>query len=284
MIGDIFNMFIIAPMINYLVLLNNVLFGNFGLAIIAFTVTIRLITFPLTLRQLRSTRAMQDLNPRIQEINKKYSDPKRRQQEIMGLYRESGVSPLGCLGPFVLQFPVLIGLFYAIRQTLPESPEALENLSTHLYSWSYLQHAVPIGTHFLGLDLRHPSMIMVVLVGLTTFAQSKTTVSMATDDRAKAQQQMMNLMLPFMFGFFALSFPSGVSLYWVVNSLVAVAFNIAIYGLPIANIKPLFAHPTRPGTATAPSLAKPAAPEPPSELRTTNGSGRSKRQNRRRRV
>lgn len=284
MIGDVFNAVIIAPMINYLILLNNILFGNFGLAIIAFTVTIRLITFPLTLRQLRSTRAMQDLNPRIQEINKKYSDPKRRQQEIMGLYRESGVNPLGCLGPFVLQFPVLIGLFYAIRQTLPESPEALENLSTHLYSWSYLQHAVPIGTHFLGLDLRHPNMIMVVLVGLTTFAQSKTTVSMATDDRAKAQQQMMNIMLPFMFGFFALSFPSGVSLYWVVNSLVAVAFNIAIYGLPIANIKPLFAHPTKGGPPGGPSLIKPPAPEPASELRTTNGSGRSKRQNRRRRV
>lgn len=285
MIGDIFNTLIIAPMINYLILLNNVLFGSFGLAIIAFTVTIRLITFPLTLRQLRSTRAMQDLNPRIQEINKKYSDPKRRQQEIMGLYRESGVNPLGCIGPFVLQFPVLIGLFYAIRQTLPESPEALENLSTHLYSWSYLQHAVPIGTHFLGLDLRHPNIIMVILVGLTTFAQSKTTIMTATDDRARAQQQMMNLMLPFMFGFFALSFPSGVSLYWVVNSLVGVAFNIAIYGFPMANIKPLFAHPTKKGGApAAPSLKEPPASEPPSELRTTNGPGRSKRQNRRRRV
>lgn len=286
MIGDIFNTAIIAPMINFLVLLNNVLFGNFGLAIIAFTIVMRLITFPLTLRQLRSTRAMQDLNPRIQEINKKYSDPKRRQQEIMGLYRESGVSPLGCLGPMVLQFPILIGLFYAIRQTLPESPEALENLSTHLYSWSYLQHAVPLGTHFLGLDLRHPNIIMVGLVALTTLAQSKTTVSVATDERAKAQQQMMNIMLPLMFGFFALSFPSGVSLYWVVNSLVAVVFNIAIYGLPIANIKPLFAHPTKGPkgpSGPVPSLEHPTA-ELASELRTTNGPGRSKRQNRRRRL
>ena len=282
MIGEVFNAAIINPMINFLVLLNNVLFGNFGLAIIAFTVIIRLITFPLTLRQLRSTRAMQDLNPRIQEINKKYSDPKRRQQEIMGLYKTSGVNPLGCLGPFVLQFPVLIGLFYAIRQTLPESPEALENLSTHLYSWAYLQHAVPLGTHFLNLDLRQPNLAMVALVGLTTFAQSKTTIMTATDDKARAQQQMMNVMLPFMFAFFALSFPSGVSLYWCVNSLVAVAFNIAIYGLPIAKISPLFGHTQKPPSQPPP--AERNTPDPAPELRTPNGPSRSKRQNRRRRV
>ncbi len=282
MIGDVFTTTLLDPMINFLVLLNNVLFGNFGLAIIAFTVVIRLITFPLTLRQLRSTRAMQDLNPRIQEINKKYSDPKRRQQEIMGLYKTSGVNPLGCLGPFVLQFPVLIGLFYAIRQTLPESPEALEKLSTHLYSWTYLQHAVPLGTHFLNLDLRQPNLAMVALVGLTTFAQSKTTIMTATDDKARAQQQMMNVMLPFMFAFFALSFPSGVSLYWCVNSLVAVAFNIAIYGLPIAKISPLFGHTQKPPSHPPP--AERNTPDPAPELRTPNGPSRSKRQNRRRRV
>ena len=93
MIGDIFNAAIIAPMINLLVLLNNVLFGNFGLAISAFTIVVRLITFPLTLRQLRSTRAMQDLNPRIQEINKKYSDPKKRQQEIIRTARSKKREP-----------------------------------------------------------------------------------------------------------------------------------------------------------------------------------------------
>jgi YidC/Oxa1 family membrane protein insertase len=201
------------------------------------------------------------------------------------------VNPIGCVGPMLLQFPILIALFYAIRATLPQSPEALEKLSGRLYDWSYIQHAVPLEEHFLGLDLREPHLLMVILVALTTFLQSKTTVSVATDDRAKAQQQMMTWMLPLMFGFFALSFPSGVSLYWTVNSIVAIGFNIATYGLPILNIKPLFNVPSgKPVAAAAPDegggkppRGAPGTRESEPETRTTHGSGRSKRQNRRRR-
>lgn len=283
MIGDIFTLVLLDPMTNLLVLLNNLLWGNFGLAIIAFTILVRFATFPLTLRQLHQTRAMQELSPKLQEINKKYPDARRRQQETMALYRESGVNPIGCLGPFIIQIPIFLALFYAIRQTLPESPEALERLATHLYSWEYLQHAIPLGTHFLGLDLRHPNFIMVILVGATSWAQSKTTVTPVMSDQQRAQQQMMTIMLPFMFAFFALSFPSGVSLYWVVNALVAVASNIVIYGLPIANIRPLVKPPAPKQRKKSTSDETPS-PEPPPELRTPNGPGRSKRQNRRRRV
>lgn len=287
MIGDVFDSVLLNPMINFLVILNIVLFGSFGLAIIAFTIVIRVATFPLTLRQLHQTRAMQSIQPRVQEINKKYSDPKRRQEEIMKAYRESGVNPLGCIGPMLLQFPILIALFVAVRKTLPESPEALEALNGHLYHWAFVQHAIPISESFLGMDLRSPNLIMVVLVGLTSWAQTKTTVTVATDERARAQQQMMAYMMPLMFAFFALSFPSGVSLYWVVNSIVGIAFNIATYGFPLLHIEPLF-------KARAPAAAAVPAggpngrtaelpPEPVRELRTANGSGRSKRQNRRRR-
>src|SRR5690606_14822356 len=101
------------PMINFLIILNNVLFNSFGLAIIAFTILMRVATFPLTPRQLHQTRAMQALQPRVQQINKTYSDPKRRQEEMMKAYREAGVNPLGCLGPMILQFPILIALYYA---------------------------------------------------------------------------------------------------------------------------------------------------------------------------
>ncbi|MCL4240460.1 MAG: membrane protein insertase YidC [Dehalococcoidia bacterium] len=282
MIGEIFTLILMNPMVNLLVLLNNVLFDSFGLAIIAFTILIRVVTFPLTLRQLHVTRSMQGIQPRIQEINKKYSDPKRRQEEVMKLYRESGVNPLGCLGPMLLQFPILIALYNAVRIALPNSPEALEKLSSHLYDWSYLQHAVPVQEHFLTMDLREPNLLFVVLVGVTTWAQSKTTVTVTTDERVRAQQQMMNIMLPLMFAFFALQFPSGVSLYWVVNSIVGVAFNILTYGFPALHIEPLFKVRTPPAPAAA---AQPttAALTSDRELRTTHGSGRSKRQNRRRR-
>lgn len=282
MIGEIFTLLLLNPMVNLLVLLNNVLFDSFGLAIIAFTIFIRLVTFPLTLRQLHVTRSMQGIQPRIQEINKKYSDPKRRQEEVMKLYRESGVNPLGCLGPMLLQFPILIALYNAVRIALPNSPEALEKLSSHLYDWAYLQHAVPVQEHFLTMDLREPNLLFVVLVGVTTWAQSKTTVTVTTDDRVRAQQQMMNIMLPLMFAFFALQFPSGVSLYWVVNSIVGVTFNILTYGFPALRIEPLFKMraPRAPAAEIQPTTAALTSDR---ELRTTHGSGRSKRQNRRRR-
>ena len=282
MIGEIFTLILMNPMVNLLVLLNNVLFDSFGLAIIAFTILIRVVTFPLTLRQLHVTRSMQGSQPPIQEINKKYSDPKRSQEEVMMLYRETGVNTLACLGPMLLQFPILIALYNAVRIALPNSPEALEKLSSHLYDWSYLQHAVPVQEHFLTMDLREPNLLFVVLVGVTTWAQSKTTVTVTTDERVRAQQQMMNIMLPLMFAFFALQFPSGVSLYWVVNSIVGVAFNILTYGFPALHIEPLFKVRTPPAPAAA---AQPttAALTSDRELRTTHGSGRSKRQNRRRR-
>lgn len=286
MLGEIFNLALVNPLINFLVLLTNVLFGSFGLAIIAFTIIIRTVTFPLTLRQLHQTRAMQSLQPRVQEINKKYSDPKRRQEELMKAYREAGVNPLGCLGPMVIQMPILIALYYSIQRTLAISPEALENLSGRLYSWSYLQHAVPLEETFLGIDLRHPHMLFVVLVAVTTWLQTKTTVTVTTDERARAQQQMMLWMMPFMFAFFALSFPSGVALYWVVNAIVGIAFNILTYGLPILKIEPVFKHRVPAPAAALTDGANPPRPSPSQsarELRTANGPGRSKRQNRRRR-
>ena len=285
-----FTVGLLDPMINLLVVLNNALWGSFGLAVIAFTILVRFVTFPLTLRQLQQTRAMQALQPLVQEIQKKFNDPKRRQEEMMKAYRQAGVNPLGCLGPLALQFPVLIALFYAIRQTLAISPEALDNLSGHLYSWEYIQRAIPLEESFLGMNLAESHMIMVALVGISTWAQSKTTVTVATDDRARTQQQMMQWMLPIMFMFFAFSFPSGVSLYWVVTSFVSVGFNIVTYGFPLLGIQPLVGPPTpRPvveATETVSSEGTSGSRRRPSrELRTSaHGSRRSKRKNRRRRA
>lgn len=290
MIGEIFTFILLNPLVNLLVLLSHALFGSFGLAIIAFTILIRAATFPLTVRQMHATRTMQSMQPRIAEVNKKYSDPKRRQEEVMKLYREAGANPLSCIGPFFLQIPVFIALYSAIRIALPNSPEALEKLSGHIYGWSYLQHALPLSERFLGIDLRAngdasiAGYVFVVLVGATTWLQSKTTVTTATDDKARAQQQMMNVMLPLMFAFFALSFPLGVSLYWVVNSVAQIGFNILTYGLPAFGIEPLVNVRAAPiSTPAAASASEAAATTSARELRTANGSGRSKRQNRRRR-
>lgn len=288
MIGEIINVALVDPMTNLLVILNNVLWGSFGLAVIAFTILVRLLTFPLTLRQLKQTRAMQALQPVVQELQKKYTDPKRRQEEMMKAYREAGVNPLGCLGPLVLQMPFLIGIFYAVRRTLAISPEALNDLSGHLYSWSYIQRAIPIEESFLGLNLAETSFLMVALVGVSTWAQTKTTVTVATDERARTQQQMMQWLLPVMFMFFSFGFPSGVSLYWVVTSFVGVAFNVVTYGFPLLRIPPLVAPPAPRPAAPIPATSDGSGgerPRPGRELRTSaHGTRRGKRKNRRRRT
>ena len=293
-----FTVGLLDPMINVLVVLNHALWGSFGLAVIAFTILIRFVTFPLTLRQLQQTRAMQALQPLVKDLQKKFTDPKRRQEEMMKAYRQAGVNPLGCLGPMVLQFPILIALFYAIRQTLAISPEALDNLSGHLYSWSYIQSAIPLEESFIGINLAEGAsinvfnlnLLIVVLVGLATWAQSKTTVTVATDERARTQQQMMQWMLPIMFMFFGLSFPSGVSLYWVVTSVVSVGFNVVTYGFPALNIPPLVGPPAPPPASEAAATVSSeggggSRPRPSRELRTSaHGTRRSKRKNRRRRA
>ena len=91
-IGFIWQTFLETPLINLLLLLTTLSFGSYGLAILVFTVITRAVTFPLTIRTLHATRKMQVLAPQLEEIKKKYSDPKRRSEEQMKLYREKGVN------------------------------------------------------------------------------------------------------------------------------------------------------------------------------------------------
>ena len=124
----------INPMINGLIVLSRVLFNNFGLAIIALTILIRLATLPLTLRQLHSSRRMQAIQPKMQELQKKYKDPKRRQEEIMKLYRAEGVNPIGCLGPMLIQMPIWFALYAVLARAVGGTPERTVELSQRLYS------------------------------------------------------------------------------------------------------------------------------------------------------
>jgi len=98
--GDVWNLIIGNPILNVLIALSHILGGSFGLAIIALTIIVRLISWPLTKRQLKSSKALQDMQPKIQELQKKYGKNQQKlQQEMMKLYKEAGVNPLGCLWP-----------------------------------------------------------------------------------------------------------------------------------------------------------------------------------------
>jgi YidC/Oxa1 family membrane protein insertase len=230
-VGAFFDLFLIDPLTNFLVLLTHVFFGNVGVALIILTVIIRGLTLPLTMRQMRSTRAMAAAAPRIQEIQKKYKDPRRRSEEQMKIYREAGINPLGCLSSMIIQIPILMALYRTIRLSLGSSPEAVLELSDRLYAWDYLRGAVPINEHFLWLDLGRPDPLVIpVLTAITTFAVQKVSSLPAMDERQRAQMSMMNFLMPLIFAWITLTLPSGLGLYYVLSNVIGIVMQYAYVG------------------------------------------------------
>lgn len=264
-ISFIWNEVLVNPMTNALIILNNVFFGSFGLAIIVFTVVMRAIMFPLTLRQLRSSRALSAIQPKMRELQKKYKDPRRRSEETMKLYREAGVNPLGCLFPMLIQMPIWIALYQVIRLTLGSTPESLISLSHRLYPWSYIQHAVPLSDRFLWLDLARGDLLLALLVGASMFVQQKMMTPPAADERQQSMNSTMLWMFPLMFVWLSLSFPSGLSLYIFVSTLVGIVLQYIYVGSSGLNWRNLFS--LQPVGAPQPgSAAKPASVKEETEM------------------
>ena len=218
----------------------NFLADNFGLAIIALTIIINLIMLPMTLSQIRSSKAMQDLQPKLAELQKKHAKDKQKlAQEQMALYKSSGVKLQGCALGLIIQMPIWIALYQAILLTLALFPEGLINLSRFLYSWDIVYAVVPLGRSFLGMDLAQPNFILALFVGASMWVQNKMSMNPNTaDPRAAAQAQMMQWMLPLMFGVISMSVPSGLALYWVINSLFRIVLQYRITGLGGLQKKP----------------------------------------------
>ena len=212
------------PVLNVLIALSHILGGSFGLAIIALTVIIRLISWPLTKCQLNSTKALQDMQPKIQELQKKYGKNQQKlQQEMMKLYKEAGVNPLGCLWPMLIQFPIWIALYQAIMKALATTPENLLDLAQRLYSWDVVNQAIPLNSYFLGLDLgSRGNFLLAIIVGGTMWIQQKMTQAPSVDPRQESTSRMTLLMMPIMFGFLTLMFPSGLALYWAVSNIIGI--------------------------------------------------------------
>ncbi|MCK5124297.1 MAG: membrane protein insertase YidC [Dehalococcoidia bacterium] len=221
------------PVLNVLVALTQLVGGNFGLAIIALTVIVRLISWPLTKRQLNSTKAMQEMQPKIQELQKKYGKNKQKlQQEMMKLYKEAGINPLGCIWPMLVQFPIWIALYQAIMSALATTPESLLGIAQRLYSWGIVNQAIPLSSRFLWLDLSQPDpyFILAIFVGGTMWVQQKMTTAPAVDARQQSTNRMMTLMMPLMFGFLTLMFPSGLALYWAVSNIIGIITQYFVTG------------------------------------------------------
>ncbi len=232
--GIIWDTIILSPMINVMIVLSDFLFDNLGLTIIVLTIIVRAAMFPLTRRQLHATKQMQELQPKLAEVRKKYArDRQKRAQEEMALMKQSGVSPAGCVLPMLVQMPVWIALYQSIIRVLGATPEQFLNLSRHLYTtWPQVFSLVPLESRFFWLDLAVPdsNLVLPVLVGGTMWLQQKMVTPTSSDPAQQTQGRMMLWMMPLMFAFFTMSFPSGLALYWVASNIITIVLQYLIGG------------------------------------------------------
>lgn len=208
-----------------------------GFAIIAFTIIIKIITFPLTLTQMRGMQAQKELQPKIQELQKKYGkDREKLSKAQMELYQEAGVNPLsGCL-PLIIQMPILFGLYSALivlgNELRGQGFFWIPDLGIPEYtgglSWIPLFFRSgtewPVGYEYLqmsGYALLAAYLILPILLVVSQFVMQKwmTPATPSTGDQPGMMQQLP-LMMTFMFGFFTLQVPAGLTLYWVTSNFL----------------------------------------------------------------
>jgi YidC/Oxa1 family membrane protein insertase len=197
---------------------------HWGFAIILFTILVKIVTFPLTYKQLQGMQAQRAIQPRVQELQKKYgSDRNRLAQEQMKLYQEAGVNPLsGCL-PLIIQMPILFGLYAALVAIGPNLQNArffwIPDLSfpNAAVGMGWIPDAFRAGEFWLLIAY----LILPILLMVTQFVMQKwmTPVANADDPQVKTTQQI-TLVMTFMFGFFTLQVPAGLTLYWVTSNLL----------------------------------------------------------------
>ena len=221
-ISLIFNEALYRPLFNGLIFLyNTISFHDFGVAIILFTLAIRLILYPLNQKAIRSQKALNTLQPQIKEIQQKLKGDRQKQaQAMMELYQKNKINPAsGCL-PLFLQLPILLALYQVFWNGL--NPERLSAL------YSFVSRPEMVNPLFLGfLDLSKGSPAMAILAGIFTFWQSKMMISKNSlkgnpgDFSAMMNKQMLFLM-PLITVFIAWKLPAGLALYWVVMTLFGI--------------------------------------------------------------
>ncbi len=235
---------IIAPFINVLLFIYNLIGQNFGVAIILFTILIRLVTHPLTVQQMKGTQGMQEFqkDPRWIEAQEKYKgDKEKLAAEQMRLYKELKINPAASCLPLIIQFPIIIGLYQAIIQSMAKTPLDLFNLVRHIYpGFLDIAQLIPLNNNFLWMDLGQPERlnlpflpfgipVLAILVVITTYLQSKlmTPPSANPKDQTAQMTSMMNLYMPIFMGWMAWTLASGLALYFVISNV----FGILQYAL-----------------------------------------------------
>jgi len=233
---------IVDPFTNVLLAITMVV-KNFGVAIILFTILIKLITWPLTTSSMKAAQGMQKLqsDPRYKKIQEKYKNDKEKfAQEQMKLYKELGIKPMGSCLPTLIQFPIIIGLYQSIIKAMAATPFELLNLERIFYGFLDPAKLLPLQNRFLWMDLGQPERlpifgvqipILAIIVVLTTFLQSKLMQPPTTNanDQGAAFSKAMNLYMPVLMGWMAYSLASGLALYFLISNIATIV-QYAIMG------------------------------------------------------
>lgn len=183
---------------------------NYGLSIILFTIFVKVLLLPLTIKQTKSTKAMQDIQPKMKEIQEKYkAKPEKQQQEIMNLYKEAKINPLaGCL-PLLIQMPILFGLYAVLRDPVAYgvfADKAAFANADMVFLWVQ--------------NLTKPDYILAIVSGVTTFVMQ---MLMMPKDQQQGSMKIMTYVMSAMMLYWGFMFPAGLTLYWTAGNLFSIA-------------------------------------------------------------
>lgn len=237
---------VVYPIAKALVWLTEVIAGigipfSLGWAIILITIIIKLVTLPLTRKQLQSQKAMQDLQPKLKELQDKYGkDRQKLSEEQMKLYKDAGVNPMGGCLPLLIQLPILWGLYqalYAVAGTDLVAP------AQRAFLWipDLFFPSLTVGTSWLGKSFSAqdwgtlfayaslPIIMLVTQLVLQKMSQAPKSPKGGGDTQAQMMNQMMFFM-PIMFGYITLGLPSGLTLYWTISNSLSVIQQYFVAG------------------------------------------------------
>jgi len=254
---------IIEPFINALLFIYDLIGENIGLAIILFTIIIKLVSWPLMSKQIKSSRALQDMqkDEEWMAIQKKYkNDRDKLAQEQMSFYKKKGISPFASCLPTLIQFPIIIGLYQSIIQTMGNAPLQMLNLIPKISPWlkdlfSFIPGLqeplalIPLNSQFLWMNIGQPERVFIpgisfgipvlaIIVAFTSFLQTKLMATPSADSQSNQMSGMMNIYMPLLMGWFAYSLASGLALYFLASNLFSIIQYAVLGRFDIKNLFP----------------------------------------------
>jgi YidC/Oxa1 family membrane protein insertase len=216
-------------MLNFLVLVY-IYTNNFGIAVIALTVLIKILTNPLNQKALESQKSMAEIQPRLKEIQAKFKDsPEKQAQEMMALYKEKKFNPFSGILLLFIQIPIIWALFYIFKAGISIDPSQM---------YSFITFPQAINPYFLGIDLSKPNIYLAVITAIAQFIQAKTgtpptTIKGAADDKASQitnmMQKQMIIFIPLITLFVLYNLPAALGLYWLITTVLTIFQQRSIF-------------------------------------------------------